>query len=72
MRSVIPDANIFLRFILNDIPSQVKKTELLFNQAKKSEIEIKETIAEKSDEPFKIKFVIVPQKEKQTVTIIVE
>ena len=40
MRSVIPDANIFLRFILNDIPSQVKKTELLFNQAKKSEIEI--------------------------------
>ena len=40
----------------------------------KREIEIKEPIEKKSDEPFKIKFefMIVPQKEKQTVTIIVE
>jgi len=39
----------------------------------KKDIEIKETIAKKSDEPFKIKFefVIVPQKER-TITIIVE
>ncbi len=36
----------------------------------KKEIEIKETI-EKKNEPFTIKLVIVPQKER-TVTIIVE
>lgn len=40
MKSIVPDANIFLRFLLNEIPSQVKKAEIIFGQAKKKEIEI--------------------------------
>ena len=40
MKFIIPDANIFLRFLLNDVPSQVTKTETIFKQAKKKEIEL--------------------------------
>ncbi|OGG17402.1 hypothetical protein A3D78_05980 [Candidatus Gottesmanbacteria bacterium RIFCSPHIGHO2_02_FULL_39_14] len=40
MKSIIPDANIFIRFLLNDIPTQVNKAETIFQQAKKKEIEI--------------------------------
>ena len=38
MKLVVADTNVFLRFLLNDIPSQVKKFEKLLRQAKKSEI----------------------------------
>ena len=40
MKRIIPDANVFLRFLLNDIPSQVNKAEGIFSQAKLREIEI--------------------------------
>ena len=38
MKAVVADTNAFLRFLLNDIPEQVQKTERLFEKAKKSEI----------------------------------
>ncbi|OGG02028.1 hypothetical protein A2W14_06330 [Candidatus Gottesmanbacteria bacterium RBG_16_37_8] len=40
MKSIIPDANVFLRFLLNDIPYQVKKAETVFSKAKNREIAI--------------------------------
>lgn len=38
MKLVIADTNAFLRFLLNDVPQQVKKFEKILEQAKKSEI----------------------------------
>lgn len=40
MKKYIPDTNVFLRFILDDIPSQVKKAEEFFQRAKNGKIEI--------------------------------
>lgn len=40
MKKYIPDTNVFLRFILNDIPSQAKKAEDIFQKAKNGKIEI--------------------------------
>lgn len=38
MKLVIADTNAFLRFLLNDIPEQVKRFESLLKKARKSEI----------------------------------
>lgn len=38
MNLVVADTNVFLRFLLDDIPQQVKKFEKILKQAKKSEI----------------------------------
>lgn len=38
MKLVVADTNAFLRFLLDDIPQQVKKFEKILKQAKKSEI----------------------------------
>lgn len=38
MKQVVPDTNIFLRFILNDNPRQVREFEKLLRQVKKSDI----------------------------------
>lgn len=38
MKLVVADTNAFLRFLLDDIPQQVKKFEKILEQAKKSEI----------------------------------
>ena len=40
MRKVLVDTNVFIRFLLNDIPAQVEKAEELFYKAKKGIIEI--------------------------------
>jgi len=40
MKKVVVDTNIFIRFFLSDIPSQVKEIDDLFLQAKKGKIEI--------------------------------
>ena len=38
MKLVVADTNAFLRFLLDDIPEQVKKFEKILKQAQKSEI----------------------------------
>jgi predicted nucleic-acid-binding protein len=40
MRKIIVDTNVFLRFLLEDIPSQKKEAENLFRKAQKGSIEI--------------------------------
>ncbi len=40
MKSVLPDTNLFLRYLLDDVPSQVKIAEKLFTEAKKGKIEL--------------------------------
>ena len=40
MRRIIVDTNVFLRFLLGDIPSQKKEAENLFKMARKGSIEI--------------------------------
>ena len=40
MKLVVADTNAFLRFLLNDIPDQVKRFEKILKQAQKSEITI--------------------------------
>ena len=40
MRGIIVDTNVFLRFLLEDIPSQKKEAENLFRKAQKGSIEI--------------------------------
>src|SRR3990170_1726880 len=40
MKRIIPDANIFIRYFLNDIASQVTRAEKVFEKAKKKEIEL--------------------------------
>ena len=40
MRKIIVDTNVFLRFLLEDIPSQKKEAEKLFRKAQKGRIEI--------------------------------
>lgn len=40
MRTVIIDANAFLRYLLNDIPQQAEQVETLFEQAKKGKIRL--------------------------------
>ena len=40
LKKIIPDTNIFLRFILNDIPSEAKKAEIVFSKSKTGEIDI--------------------------------
>jgi len=40
MRKIIVDTNVFLRFLLEDIPSQKKEAEKLFRKAQKGSIEI--------------------------------
>jgi len=37
MKTIIPDSNVFLRFLLNDIPEQKKLAEKLLTQAKNKE-----------------------------------
>lgn len=40
MKKFVADTNIFLRFLLNDIPSQANESERYFKQAMEKEIEI--------------------------------
>ena len=40
MRGIIVDTNVFLRFLLEDIPSHKKEAENLFRKAQKGRIEI--------------------------------
>jgi len=40
MRRIIVDTNVFLRFLLGDIPSQKREAENLFKKARKGSIEI--------------------------------
>lgn len=40
MRSLIVDTNVFLRFILNDIPDQKKQFGKILQEAKKSEVTV--------------------------------
>src|SRR3989338_9743538 len=40
MKKVIPDTNVFLRFILNDLPRQADKAEQLFIKAKRCKTEL--------------------------------
>jgi|SRR3972149_7338642 len=40
MRRIIVDTNVFLRFLLGDIPSQKKEAENLFKMARKGSIKI--------------------------------
>jgi len=40
LKTVIIDTNIFLRFILNDIPKDAEKAEVLFEKAKKKTLKI--------------------------------
>ena len=40
MKQVTVDANVFLRLLLDDVPSQVKEAEKLLEQAKKSTINL--------------------------------
>lgn len=40
MKKFVADTNIFLRFLLNDIPSQANKSERYFKQATEGKIEI--------------------------------
>jgi len=40
MKKVIPDTNVFLRFLLNDVPKQADKAERLFNKAKAGRLKL--------------------------------
>lgn len=40
MKRVIADTNVFLRFLLNDVPQQADKAERLFIKAKKGNLEL--------------------------------
>jgi hypothetical protein len=40
MKEVIVDTNVFLRFLLNDIPEQKRQGEKLFKQAKTRKVAI--------------------------------
>jgi len=40
MKSLVADTNIFLRFILKDIPVQYDETKKLFNDVKRGELEL--------------------------------
>lgn len=40
MKKVIADTNVFLRFLLNDIPKQADRAERLFNNAKTGKIKL--------------------------------
>ena len=41
MKSVLPDTNFFLRYLLDDVPSQVKIAEKLFTDAKNDKIKLR-------------------------------
>ena len=38
MKKIFIDTNIFIRYLLNDVPSQIDKVELLFDLAEKGEV----------------------------------
>ena len=40
MKSIIADTNVYLRFILDDVKSQARKAEDLFQRAQKKELQI--------------------------------
>lgn len=40
MKNIIIDTNVFLRYLLNDVPSQVNKIEAIFKQAKKGRLRL--------------------------------
>lgn len=40
MKTIIPDTNVFLRFLLNDVPKQKQAAEKLIRQAKENKINL--------------------------------